>query len=214
MWRGFTIHTALLELIIPQIFLPILSLLSFFFLQYLPSQAVCLHNVTRQTGAEQIESQLTPARVHCCTVYTTVYTGTVQTVQRAALFNDHLISSPGIFRCLVTGCTRHHPLCTFIGDYGQRTWDGDPMFFKCWASVYDAGPALKQHWVNASCWLNADNKWNTPLFSSLFDYTVFIFVEYCLYLHLSSLLGYTHISLMFRWQRVHCLATIPMINTS
>ena len=24
-------------------------------------------------------------------------------------------------------------------------------WFKCWATVYDAGPALKQHWINCSC---------------------------------------------------------------
>ena len=31
----------------------------------------------------------------------------------------------------------------------------DPMLFQCWASVCDAGPTLKQHWVRAS--------WDTPL---------------------------------------------------
>ena len=25
------------------------------------------------------------------------------------------------------------------------------MLFPCWANVVDVGPALKQHWVNASC---------------------------------------------------------------
>ena len=27
----------------------------------------------------------------------------------------------------------------------------EPMLFKLCATVYDAGPTLKQHWVNASC---------------------------------------------------------------
>ena len=28
-----------------------------------------------------------------------------------------------------------------------------PMLFQCWPSVCDAGPTLKQHWVNAPCFL-------------------------------------------------------------
>ena len=28
-----------------------------------------------------------------------------------------------------------------------------PMLFRCWTSVEDGGPTLKQHWVNASCLL-------------------------------------------------------------
>ena len=28
-----------------------------------------------------------------------------------------------------------------------------PMLFRCWLSVEDDGPVLKQHWVNASCLL-------------------------------------------------------------
>ena len=27
----------------------------------------------------------------------------------------------------------------------------DTILFYCWPTVYDVGPALKQHWVNASC---------------------------------------------------------------
>ena len=27
------------------------------------------------------------------------------------------------------------------------------MMFQCWPTVLDAGPTLKQHWVNASCLL-------------------------------------------------------------
>ena len=28
------------------------------------------------------------------------------------------------------------------------TKDNQPLLFQCWATVYDGGPALKQHWVN------------------------------------------------------------------
>ena len=28
-----------------------------------------------------------------------------------------------------------------------------PMLFQCWPTVFDAGPTLKQHWVNAPCLL-------------------------------------------------------------
>ena len=27
------------------------------------------------------------------------------------------------------------------------------MLLQCWSTVFDAGPTLKQHWVNASCLL-------------------------------------------------------------
>ena len=27
-----------------------------------------------------------------------------------------------------------------------------PMFFQCWASVYDAGPSLKRHWAMYLVW--------------------------------------------------------------
>ena len=29
------------------------------------------------------------------------------------------------------------------------------MLFQCWATVFDVGPTLKQHWVNAPCLLGA-----------------------------------------------------------
>ena len=32
------------------------------------------------------------------------------------------------------------------------------MLFQCWPTVFDAGPTLKQHWVNAPCILEID-KW-------------------------------------------------------
>ena len=35
----------------------------------------------------------------------------------------------------------------------QQTRGIHPMLFQCWASVEDAGPTLKQHWVDApACW--------------------------------------------------------------
>ena len=35
----------------------------------------------------------------------------------------------------------------------QHTRGIHPMLFQCWPTVFDAGPTLKQHWVNASCLL-------------------------------------------------------------
>ena len=35
----------------------------------------------------------------------------------------------------------------------QQTRDIHPMMFQCCATVFDAGPTLKQHWVNAPCLL-------------------------------------------------------------
>ena len=32
----------------------------------------------------------------------------------------------------------------------QQTCDVYPMLFKCWPIAFDAGPTLKQHWVNIS----------------------------------------------------------------
>ena len=32
-----------------------------------------------------------------------------------------------------------------------------PMLFKCWPTVFDAGPTLKQHWVFASCFLRGSS---------------------------------------------------------
>ena len=33
----------------------------------------------------------------------------------------------------------------------QQTWVIHPILFHCWSTVFDAGPTLKQHRVNASC---------------------------------------------------------------
>ena len=38
----------------------------------------------------------------------------------------------------------------------QQNGDVDPMLFKCWPSVVDGGPALKQHWFTASFLLGTD----------------------------------------------------------
>ena len=39
----------------------------------------------------------------------------------------------------------------------QQARDIDPVLFQCWASVADAGPTLKQHWVNVSCLLGSEH---------------------------------------------------------
>ena len=31
------------------------------------------------------------------------------------------------------------------------------MLFQCWSAVFDAGPTLKQHWMNGSCLLGHDH---------------------------------------------------------
>ena len=33
----------------------------------------------------------------------------------------------------------------------QQTQGVEPVLFECWSTVYDAGPALKQHCFNALC---------------------------------------------------------------
>ena len=46
----------------------------------------------------------------------------------------------------------------------QNTWttisqqkrDIDTMLIKCWATIYNAGPAINQHWVNFSWLLGCD----------------------------------------------------------
>ena len=35
--------------------------------------------------------------------------------------------------------------------FAQQTRYIHPMMFQCWATVFDAGPTLKQLWVDASC---------------------------------------------------------------
>ena len=47
-----------------------------------------------------------------------------------------------------------------VGEGGEPSRDRllsftniDPMLFQCCADVEDGGPALEQHWVNASCLL-------------------------------------------------------------
>ena len=43
-------------------------------------------------------------------------------------------------------------------EIAQQTRDIHTMRFQCWASVEDVGPALKQHWANASCLLGGWTK--------------------------------------------------------
>ena len=41
------------------------------------------------------------------------------------------------------------------------------MLLKCWANVYDVGPAFKQHWVSLSCY--GDSSWPTGVSMPLDD---------------------------------------------
>ena len=41
----------------------------------------------------------------------------------------------------------------FAGSHSQQTRGIHPMMFQCWHTVFDAGPTLKQNWVNAPCLL-------------------------------------------------------------
>ena len=51
-------------------------------------------------------------------------------------------------------------VCRVVWDSGPGSKHGiHPMLFQCWPSVFDAGPTLKQHWVNAPCllaWLSPE----------------------------------------------------------
>ena len=52
----------------------------------------------------------------------------------------------------------------------QQTRDFHPMLVQYWPIVYDAGPALYQHWVNVSCLLgciDADTEEYTTEFAHL-----------------------------------------------
>ena len=54
------------------------------------------------------------------------------------------------------------------------------MPFQCWPTVFDAGPALKPHWVNASCPLgccSGPQKYNRDLSSTLYDIALEWFVS-------------------------------------
>ena len=41
--------------------------------------------------------------------------------------------------------------CSLI--ISQQTRDIHPLLYQCWPTVFDAGPTLKQHWVNVPCLL-------------------------------------------------------------
>ena len=43
----------------------------------------------------------------------------------------------------------------------QQTQDIEPMLFKCWPTVCDAGPTLKQHRFNVLCRLDIYSSKNT-----------------------------------------------------
>ena len=51
------------------------------------------------------------------------------------------------------GRSSTHKIKVYAAVYTQQTRGIHPMLFQCWANVFDAGPTLKQHWVNASCLL-------------------------------------------------------------
>ena len=42
-------------------------------------------------------------------------------------------------------------LNTLLDTYSQQTQGIDPMLIYCWTTVFDAGPTLNQHWVDAFC---------------------------------------------------------------
>ena len=46
------------------------------------------------------------------------------------------------------------------------------MPFQCWSTVFDAGPTLKQHWVNASCFLGSIIMWLSTQWSTI-GYSLF-----------------------------------------
>ena len=53
----------------------------------------------------------------------------------------------------------------------QQTRDVHPMTVQYWPTVYEAGPALKQPWVNVTKWLGLliACKFKTVLFTERFD---------------------------------------------
>ena len=48
-------------------------------------------------------------------------------------------------------CAKHNVAC----QHTPSEHDVDPVLVQCWPTVCDAGPALNQHWFNASCLLGA-----------------------------------------------------------
>ena len=61
---------------------------------------------------------------------------------------------------------RHRYLWVRLIEFGT-------MLFQCWTSVYDAGPALKQHCVNALCLLRGGVSSPPPLYSTYFIQTAY-----------------------------------------
>ena len=74
------------------------------------------------------------------------------------LFPPHTMTFKGVI-CVVTNYT----LWTFFADSrhqrrhtpAKQTQGIHPMPFQCWPTVFDTGPTMKQHWVNAPCLLGA-----------------------------------------------------------
>ena len=54
-----------------------------------------------------------------------------------------------LIQCYCSAATDEIPGCS--EQLTQKTRDVDPVLVQCRASVYDAGPTLNQHRVNASC---------------------------------------------------------------
>ena len=87
--------------------------------------------------------------------------------------SGHILANTGFTcACAVHDCLRHnggpkHYTLSFIASINtiisppnkahdfcrssQQIRDIHPMLFQCWPTVFDAGPTLKQHWVNAPC---------------------------------------------------------------
>ena len=51
--------------------------------------------------------------------------------------------------------------CIFQYGTPHRTRHVDPMLAYCWQSVYDAGPTLRQHWINVPCLLGQNEQRQT-----------------------------------------------------
>ena len=58
--------------------------------------------------------------------------------------------------CLLSNSVPHLLLSKTATSPTRQTWGIHPMLFQCWSPVFDTGPTLKQHWVNASCLLGID----------------------------------------------------------
>ena len=56
-----------------------------------------------------------------------------------------------LFVCPLREIAHIHEICITMMKVTQQTRDVEPMILKYWAGVVvDAGPTLKQHWLNVS----------------------------------------------------------------